>query len=98
MNGISPKFELTIAKPIKPVICKNIDEQMNKPVRRTINEKVLENGNIPAVKDLVQKKTFGPDDERTPTLYCEVSVKHMRFPLIVSSGLAETIISLSFNE
>jgi hypothetical protein len=39
--------------------------------------------------------TAGPNDDRTSALYCEASIKHIKFPLIVDSRSAGSIISLS---
>ena len=37
----------------------------------------------------------GPNDDKTSALYCNASIKHIEFPLIVDSGSAGCIISLA---
>ncbi|RGB21938.1 hypothetical protein C1646_776955 [Rhizophagus diaphanus] len=71
-----------------------IEEQDKKLVKK--NDEIPNDGNVSEVKDLMQvANTAGPNDDRTSALYCEASIKHIRFPLIVDSGSAGSIISLS---
>jgi hypothetical protein len=46
-------------------------------------------------EDLLQVNTARPNDNKISALYCEASIKHLQFPLIVDSGSAGSIISLS---
>lgn len=97
--AMNPKFGLTVAKQLrKPVVRKKIEEPekklINKPSNNEDNEPP-EEPEVPEAQDLMQVNTAGPNDDRTSALYCEASIKHIRFPLIVDSGSAGSIISLS---
>ena len=93
--AMNPKFGLTVAKQLrKPVVRTKTEEQDKKPVKK--DDEIPNNGNVSEVEDLMQvANTAGPNDDRTSALYCEASIKHIRFPLIVDSGSAGSIISLS---
>ena len=96
--AMNPKFGLTIAKQLrKPVIRKKSDEQDKRTTKKLITEdNVLEGESTAEVQDLLQVNTSaGPNRDRTSALYCEASIKHIKFPLIVDSGSAGSIISLS---
>jgi hypothetical protein len=67
----------------KPIIRKKDETQENK------KEKVNE------VEDLLSANLSKPNTDKTSALYCEASIKHIQFPLIVDSGSAGSIISLS---
>jgi hypothetical protein len=91
--AMNPKFGLTIAKQLrKPVIRKKVDEQDKKATKIIAEEN---DDNSPEVQDLLQVNTVGPNDDKTSALYCEASIKHIKFPLIVDSGSAGSIMSLS---
>ncbi|GBC47626.2 hypothetical protein GLOIN_2v1869520 [Rhizophagus irregularis DAOM 181602=DAOM 197198] len=93
--AMNPKFSLTVAKQLrKPVVRTKTEEQDKKLVKK--DDEILNNGNVSEVENLMQvANTAGPNDDRTSALYCEASIKHIRFPLIVDSGSAGSIISLS---
>ncbi|CAB5364533.1 unnamed protein product [Rhizophagus irregularis] len=93
--AMNPKFGLTVAKQLrKPVVRTKTEEQDKKPVKK--DDEIPNNGNVSEVEDLMQvANTAGPNDDRTSALYCEASIKYIRFPLIVDSGSAGSIISLS---
>lgn len=92
--AMNPKFGLTIAKQLrKPVVRTKSNEQEKKPVKK---DDEPDGKNNPEVEDLMQVvNTSGPNGDRTSALYCEASIKHIKFPLIVDSGSAGSIISLS---
>jgi Reverse transcriptase (RNA-dependent DNA polymerase)/Retroviral aspartyl protease len=93
---MNPKFGLTIAKQLKkPVVRKKDEEQNKKPVEKPVSNEPAEDEATPEVQDLMQVNTSRPNDSKTSALYCEASIKHIRFPLIVDSGSAGSIISLS---
>jgi hypothetical protein len=95
--AMNPKFRLTIAKQLrKPVVRKKGEEQEKKLAKEPTNNEAPENEITPKVEDLMQvANTARPNDDRTSALYCEASIKHIKFPLIVDSGSARSIISLS---
>ena len=96
--AMNPKFGLMIAKQLrKPVVRKKADEPDRKSTKKlTTEDHVLEAEDAAEVQDLLQVNTSaGPNDGRTSALYCEASIKHIKFPLIVDSGSAGSIISLS---
>ncbi|GBB94967.1 hypothetical protein RclHR1_24530001, partial [Rhizophagus clarus] len=60
------------------------------------NNEVPDDKNTLEVDDLIQvANTTRPNANQTSALYCEVSIKHIKFLLIVDSGSARSIISLS---
>ncbi|PKB96255.1 hypothetical protein RhiirA5_404483, partial [Rhizophagus irregularis] len=93
--GNEPKVQLNSGQTAKkPVVRTKTEEQDKKPVKK--DDEIPNNGNVSEVEDLMQvANTAGPNDDRTSALYCEASIKHIRFPLIVDSGSAGSIISLS---
>ncbi|GET00511.1 retroviral-like aspartic protease 1 [Rhizophagus clarus] len=92
----NPKFGLMIAKQLrKPVVQQKSEEKDKKINTRIANNEVLEEKGTPKTEDLMQTNMSRLNDDHTPALYCEVSIKHIRFPLIVDLGLARSIISLS---
>ncbi|PKY24853.1 hypothetical protein RhiirB3_439562 [Rhizophagus irregularis] len=94
--AMNPKFGLTIAKQLrKPVVRKRDDDQDKKTIKMVIDEVTQENGNTPEVNDLLQVNLSKPNDDKTSALYCEASINHIKFPLIVDSGSAGSIIFLS---
>ena len=91
-----PKFGLTIAKQLrKPIQRQKDEEPEKKPTQNQPNEDTTEDKGNPEVEDLMQVNTSSPNDNRTSALYCEASINHIRFPLIVDSGSAGSIISLA---
>ena len=95
--AMNPKFGLTIAKQLrKPVVRKKDEEQNKKPTKKVVtNEASEEEEEVPEAPDLMSVNIAKPNDDKTSALYCEASIKHIRFPLIVDSGSAGSIISLS---
>lgn len=79
--AMNPKFGLTIAK------------QLKKPVARKKDDKKMDEDETP-IETTSQANLSGPNDNKTSALYCEASIKHIKFPLIVDSGSAGSIISL----
>ena len=91
-----PKFGLTIAKQLrKPIQRKKDEEPEKKPAQNQTNEDATEDKGVPEVEDLMQVNTSRPNDDRASALYCEASINHIRFPLIVDSRSAGSIISLA---
>ena len=90
--AMNPKFGLTIAKQLrKPVVRNKAEEQDKSSTKKMGNDE-----NTPDAQDLIQVNTSaGPNSDKTSALYCEASIKHIKFPLIVDSGSAGSIISLS---
>ncbi|PKB95328.1 hypothetical protein RhiirA5_436915 [Rhizophagus irregularis] len=93
--AMNPKFSLTVAKQLRnPVVRTKTEEQDKKLVKK--DDEIPNNGNVSEVEDLMQvANTAEPNDDRTLALYCEASIKHIKFLLIVDSGSAGSIISLS---
>ncbi|GES72789.1 retroviral-like aspartic protease 1 [Rhizophagus clarus] len=91
--AMNPKFGLTIAKQLRKPVVRAKDNEKNSIKK---NDEVPDDKNTPEVDDLIQvANTAGPNADRTSALYCEASIKHIKFPLIVDSGSAGSIISLS---
>ncbi|GBB90053.1 hypothetical protein RclHR1_16920003 [Rhizophagus clarus] len=91
--AMNPKFGLTIAKQLRNSVVRAKDNEKNSIKK---NDEVPDDKNTPEVDDLIQvANTAGPNADRTSALYCEASIKHIKFPLIVDSGSAGSIISLS---
>ena len=94
--AMNPKFGLTVAKQLrKPVIRKKTDEQEKKLAKKTANEDAPDDDDDPMDQELIQVNISGPNEDKTSALYCEASINHIKFPLIVDSGSAGSIISLS---
>ena len=90
-----PKFGLTVAKQLrKPIQRKKDEDPENKLVQEAADDNAIGN-EASEVQDLMQVNTARPNDNRTSALYCEASINHIRFPLIVDSGSAGSIISLA---
>jgi hypothetical protein len=70
-------------------VVRKVDDQEKQPT------KTMEDEAMPEVQDLLQVNVSKPNEDKTSALYCEASIKHIRFPLIVDSGSAGSIISLS---
>jgi len=79
--AMNPKFGLTIAK------------QLRKPPARKKDDKKMEEDEPPIITTS-QANLAGPNSDKTSALYCEASINHIKFPLIVDSGSAGSIISL----
>lgn len=93
--AMNPKFGLTIAKQLrKPVVRKKEEEPEKKPSKKVIEEETPEEETPPEPQDLMQVNTSKTDD-KTSALYCDASINHIRFPLIIDSGSAGCIVSLS---
>jgi hypothetical protein len=95
--AMNPKFRLTINKQLRKPVTRKKDEEQEKKATEIPNDgDVPRNKEIPEVQDLMtQVNTAKPNDDKTSALYCEASIKHIRFPLIVDSGSAGSIISLA---
>ncbi|EXX59955.1 gag-pol fusion protein [Rhizophagus irregularis DAOM 197198w] len=94
--ALNPKFGLTIAKQLrKPVVRKKDEEQEKRPIKKSTNNEAPEEEAAPEIQDLMQVNTARPNSDKTSALYCEALIKHIQFPLIVDSGSAGSIISLS---
>ena len=78
---MNPKFGLTVAK------------QLKKPVARKKDEKKMDEDE-PPTEATTSANFSGPNNNKTSALYCKASIKHIKFPLIVDSGSAGSIISL----
>ncbi|GET04037.1 hypothetical protein GLOIN_2v1448689 [Rhizophagus clarus] len=91
--AMNPKFGLTIAKQLRKSVVKAKDNEKNSIKK---NDEVPDDKNTPEVDDLIQvANTARPNADRTSALYCEALIKHIKFLLIVDSGSAGSIISLS---
>ena len=78
----------------KPIQRKKDEDPENKLVQEAADDNAIGN-EASEVQDLIQVNTARPNDNRTSALYCEASINHIRFPLIVDSGSAGSIISLA---
>ncbi|GES86520.1 zinc knuckle protein [Rhizophagus clarus] len=84
--AMNPKFGLTIAKQLRKPVVRAKDNEKNSIKK---NDKMPDDKNTLEVDDLIQvANTAGPNADRTSALYCEASIKHIKFPLIVDSGSA----------
>lgn len=82
--AMNPKLRMATNKLLrKPIMRKKDEVQENKKEKMDV------------VEDLLAANLSRPNDNKTSALYCEASIKHIRFPLIVDSGSAGSIISLS---
>ena len=79
--AMNPKFGLTIAK------------QLKKPVARKKTDKMDED-EVPSEPESKSNFSSNPNSDKSSALYCEASIKNIKFPLIVDSGSAGSIISL----
>ncbi|CAB4424286.1 unnamed protein product [Rhizophagus irregularis] len=88
------KFGLTIAKQLrKPVIRKKDEDSEKIQTKNAVNNETPEDGGIAELQDLMQANTSS--NSKSSALYCDASIKHIQFPLILDSGSAGSIISLS---
>jgi hypothetical protein len=86
--AMNPKLRMATNKLLrKPIVRKKDETQEIKPVD--------EKEKMEVVEDLLAANLSRPNDDKTSALYCEASIKHIRFPLIVDSGSAGSIISLT---
>ncbi|EXX63610.1 hypothetical protein RirG_150760 [Rhizophagus irregularis DAOM 197198w] len=92
--AMNPKFGLTIAKQLqKPVIRKKDEDSEKIQTKNTVNNETPEDRGIAELQDLMQANTSS--NSKSSALYCDASIKHIQFPLILDSGSAGSIISLS---
>jgi hypothetical protein len=91
--AINPKFDLTIAKQLRKPVIQKKNEELDKKATKNPGDNAL--GNKDVTEDLLQVNTARPNDNKTSVLYCEALIKHIQFLLIVNSGSARSIISLS---
>ncbi|GES92558.1 hypothetical protein GLOIN_2v1448689 [Rhizophagus clarus] len=90
---MNPKFGLTIAKQLRKLVVRTKDNEKNSIKK---NDEMPDDKNTPEVDDLIQvANTARPNADQTSALYYEASIKHIKFLLIVDSGSAGSIISLS---
>ena len=92
--AMNPKFGLTIAKQLRKPVIRRKDEEKEKPTKKQTNGEAADE-EAPEEQDLMQVNISKPNDDKTTALYCEASIKHIQFPLIIDSGSAGSIISLS---
>ncbi|GET01638.1 retroviral-like aspartic protease 1 [Rhizophagus clarus] len=90
--AINPKLRMAVNKNLRKPIVRKKDETTEK--RTTANEEKDEN-EATEVEDLMAINTSKPSDDKSSALYCEASIKHIKFPLIVDSGSAGSIMSLT---
>lgn len=83
--AMNPKFAQTVGKQLrKPVSRKKKEDQ---------EDKAQEEEETP---DLMAQSTLvRPNNSKSTALYCDASIKHIQFPLIIDSGSAGCIISLN---
>ena len=55
------------------MVWKKVDDQEKQPT------KTMEDEAMPEVQDLLQANISKPNDDKTLALYCEASIKHIRF-------------------
>ncbi|EXX66919.1 hypothetical protein GLOIN_2v1869520 [Rhizophagus irregularis DAOM 181602=DAOM 197198] len=92
--AMNPKFGLTIAKQLRKLVIRKKDEDPEKiQTRNTVNNEMPEDGGIAELQDLMQANTSSAS--KSSALYCDALIKHIQFPLILDSGSAGSIISLS---
>jgi hypothetical protein len=91
--AMNPKFGLTIVKQLRKPVVRKKNEELDKKVTKNPGDGAT--GDEGVNEDLLQVNTARPNDNKTSALYCEASIKHIRFPLIVNSGSTGSIISLS---
>ncbi|CAB4444377.1 unnamed protein product [Rhizophagus irregularis] len=92
--AMNPKFGLTIAKQLrKPVIRKKDEDSEKIQTKNAVNNETPEDGGIAELQDLMQANTSS--NSKSSALYCDASIKHIQFPLILDSGSTGSIISLS---
>ncbi|GES92926.1 retroviral-like aspartic protease 1 [Rhizophagus clarus] len=90
--AMNPKLRMAVNKNLRKPIVRKKDETTEK--RTTANEEKDEN-EATEVEDLMAINTSKPSDDKSSALYCEASIKHIKFPLIVDSGSAGSIMSLT---
>ncbi|PKC52007.1 hypothetical protein RhiirA1_482476, partial [Rhizophagus irregularis] len=92
--AMNPKFGLTIAKQLRKPVMRKKDEDSEKiQTKNAVNNETPEDGGIAELQDLMQANTSS--NSKSSALYCDASIKHIQFPLILDSGSAGSIISLS---
>ncbi|GES95431.1 activity-regulated cytoskeleton-associated protein isoform X1 [Rhizophagus clarus] len=89
--AMNPKLRMAVNKNLRKSIVKKKDETTKK--RTTVNEKKGEN-EATEIEDLMAINISKPSNDKSSTLYCEASIKHIKFLLIVDSGSARSIMSL----
>lgn len=90
--AMNPKLRMAVNKNLRKPIARKKDEATDK--KTTVNEDKNENEATEA-EDLLAINMSKPNEERSSALYCDASIKHIEFPLIVDSGSAGSIISLA---
>ncbi|GES72729.1 hypothetical protein GLOIN_2v1448689 [Rhizophagus clarus] len=90
--AMNPKLRMAVNKNLRKPIVRKKDETTEK--RTTANEEKDEN-EATEVEDLMAINTSKPSNDKSSALYCEASIKHIKFPLIVDSGSARSIMSLT---
>ncbi|GET04440.1 hypothetical protein GLOIN_2v1869520 [Rhizophagus clarus] len=90
--AMNPKLHMANNKNLRKPIVRKKDETTEK--RTTANEEKSEN-EATEIEDLMAINTSKPSDDKSSALYCEASIKHIKFSLIVNSGSARTIMSLA---
>ncbi|GES92855.1 retroviral-like aspartic protease 1 [Rhizophagus clarus] len=90
--AMNPKLRMAINKNLRKPIVRKKDETTKK--RTTADEEKGEN-KATEIEDLMAINTSKPSDNKSSALYCEASIKHIKFPLIVDSGSAGSIMSLA---
>jgi hypothetical protein len=91
--AMNPKFRQTINKMLRKPVTRKKDENQEKKATKKSEEEEEEEAEE---QDLMQMLNMPrPNDDKTSALYCEASIKHIRFPLIVDSRTAGCIISLA---
>jgi hypothetical protein len=82
--AMNPKLRMATNKLLRKPIARKKDE--------TLEDKKEK---MDVVEDLLSANLSRPNADKTSALYCEASIKHIQFPLIVDSGSAGSIISLA---
>jgi hypothetical protein len=91
--AMNPKLRMSVNRALrKPTTRKKNEDKEKKTTKK--NEKSDEEETHRA-EDLMTMAATRPNSDKWTALYCEASIKHIKFPLIVDSGFAECIISLA---
>ncbi|PKY22128.1 hypothetical protein RhiirB3_435955, partial [Rhizophagus irregularis] len=92
--AMNPKFGLTIAKQLRKPVMRKKDEDSEKiQTKNAVNNETPEDGGIAELQDLMQANTSS--NSKSSALYCDASIKHIQFPLILDSGSAGDVIKVS---
>src|SRR4051812_45025752 len=89
--AMNPKFGLTIARQLRKPVAKKTDVNKQEGVSNNQQNEMSidDNDNIHLHADMEKNKN------KSTALYCEASIKNIQFPLIVDSGSAGSIMSLT---